>query len=76
VTQSLSVIVGGGPSGPCSANDGIVELGIASIQLYDFEEVVCANMAEALFYSSNPSIGAHVHHTLAYGLYLVKVDCI
>jgi hypothetical protein len=29
--QSSSPIVGGGLSGPCSANDGIVELGIASI---------------------------------------------
>jgi hypothetical protein len=41
--------------------------------LYDFEEAVCASMAEALFYSSNPTIGAHVRHTLAYGLYLVIV---
>jgi hypothetical protein len=44
--------------------------------LYDFEEIVCANMAKALFYSSNLSIGAHVRHALTYGLYLVKVDCI
>jgi hypothetical protein len=74
--QLLLVIVGGGPSGPCSANDGIVELGIASIQLYNFEEAVCASIAEALFYSSNPSIGAHVRYTLAYGLYLAITDCI
>jgi hypothetical protein len=53
--QSLSVIVGGGPSGPCFANDGIVELGIASLferwiqfKLHDFEEAVCASIAEAL----------------------------
>ena len=54
----------------------VASVPIASIQLYDFEEAVCASMAEAQFYSSNPSIGAHVRHTLAYGLYLAIMDCI
>jgi hypothetical protein len=44
----------------------MVELGIAPI-------MPLKKLAEALFYSSNPSIGAHVSHPVAYELYLVIV---
>ena len=41
--------------------------------MYVSQEEVCASMAEAIFYSSNPTTGAHGPHTLAYGLCLAIV---
>jgi hypothetical protein len=38
------------------------------------QEEVCANVAEALFYSSNPTTGAHGPHTTKRGLVIVIMD--
>jgi hypothetical protein len=53
-----------------------MDLVIASMNEIVSQDRVCASMAEALFYSSNPTTGAHEPYTTKRGLVIVIVGLV